>query len=200
MAKTVHFFSDDFDFEAELIKLDRDKVYGYVTEKIYDPDNEPCQTAYLLEDGVTIIPSGGFALKTVVNGQEVSKKDLVAVDENMNPLVPISSIFDKDVVLKTDATLEDYLSLNVTSVYQLEITQGKGALLDFLQKGHFLTFDFNYRTGYDSTTAFVIANGEDVFAVNGVISEFEYLNIDQQPMPEMMDEGSDEEEIDFGML
>lgn len=175
-------------------------MYGYVTEKIYDPDNEPCQTAYLLEDGVTIIPSGGFALKTVVNGQEVSKKDLVAVDENMNPLVPISSIFDKDVVLKTDATLEDYLSLNVTSVYQLEITQGKGALLDFLQKGHFLTFDFNYRTGYDSTTAFLIANGEDVFAVNGVISEFEYLNIDQQPMPEMMDEGSDEEEIDFGML
>ncbi len=200
MAKTVHFVSNKFTFEAELIKLDREKVYGYTEEKYYDLNNQLCKSAYLLEDGKTVVPAGGFAMKMVHNNKEISRKELIAVDSDLNPLTQIPSVFDKDVILKEDYTMEDYLSLNITSVYQLEIASGKRELIDYLSAGNFLGFEFNYRAGYDTNSAFLIAASGEVFAVIGTLVDFEYLSLQQIPTIEEVEVAEEEDELDFGML
>jgi hypothetical protein len=202
MAKLVKFIGEALTFEAELVKLDRDKVYGYVVEKNYDSTNQLCQTAYLLEDGMTVIPAGGFSLKSLVNGHEIAKKDLIAVDQELNPLPLIPSIFDKEVTLSTHLGLNDYLCMNVNAVYQLFIEDGKQTLLDYLNKGNFLSFDFNFRAGYETAKAFLIANGENLFAVVGNLVEFEYLSLKQAETltPDLIDSDEEEGDLDFGML
>ena len=74
MAKNLTFVIDKQKFAAGIIKVDRDKVYGFIEEVVSDKSGNTCETGNLLDDGQTLILSGATALKTVnANNQEVDK-------------------------------------------------------------------------------------------------------------------------------
>ena len=63
---------------ANLTKVDRNKVYGWSEDIYTDKAGNVCSWATLLNDGLTLVSSGGTALKTFNSvGIESSKSDLI---------------------------------------------------------------------------------------------------------------------------
>src|SRR6478672_350726 len=111
---------DGREFDVRIVKIDREKLYGKVDVEAYDEKGNPAQLLVLAPDGKTLIDKGGTALATVnEDGDSVSRADLVAVDEEGQKIETVPSSFNQVNVLKR-ATVEDYLSQLVKSVYVLE--------------------------------------------------------------------------------
>ena len=123
MAKEAIFKFQDNVVKTSLTKVDRNKVYGWSEEIYTDKSGNICTWATLLNDGVTLISTGGSALKTFNNiGKEISKSDLVAVLDDGTSATLINSVFDVETILSNEKTIEDLMSMEVKSVYQLEVT------------------------------------------------------------------------------
>ncbi len=199
MAKPLQFKGVGLECSAQIEKVDRDKIYGWVNTRALDDKGELCVTASLLDDGKTLIPAGGFTLKLISeSGSEIARKDLIAKDDDGNTLNLIPSSFDTTIELRDDVSLEDYLDLQVKTVYQLTMDSGKDALLTTLGKG-LLSFNFNYRAGYETDTGYLIPVDNEVFAVIGRPTKFEMIKLETLAIED--DETSeDDESLDFGML
>ncbi len=200
MAKPIQFTGAGISCTAQIEKVDRDKVYGWVNTQVFDDKGAACVTASLLDDGKTLIPAGGFALKLLASdGNEMARKDLVAKNASGELLEQIPSVFDRPITLRPNATMEDYLDLQVKVVYQLTIETGKDELMAALAT-QFLSFDFNYRAGYEVDTGYLIAADNQIFAVIGKPAVFEFIKLETPPVMDAEDTGEDEESLDFGML
>jgi prolyl-tRNA synthetase len=185
--------------KTNLTKVDRNKVYGWSEEVYNDKSGHVCTWATLLNDGITLISSGGSALKTFNNvGNEVSKSDLVAVCDNGELANLISSIFDGETTLSNEKTIEDLMNLEVKSVYQLEILENQHLLKTWLAEFKVLYLPFNYRTDYESDDAFILNQGELFFIITGKIKDFAYASLQNTPNLELDSDESDE--IDFNMF
>jgi len=80
MAKEASFLVGGKSVFAELTKVDRDKVYGWVQERFLDCQGSLLTWATLLLDGKTLVGTGGTALKTLgPDGAEVSKSTLLVI-------------------------------------------------------------------------------------------------------------------------
>ena len=195
MAQTPVFKFKDIAFEAPLTKLNRDKVYGWVETKYADSDNNECNFITLLDDGKTMIDSGGLALKTINDiGDEIDKSTLIATNiADGTPALLQPSVFEQENVLSTDKTLEDYLLMDVKSVYQLGIS-GDDQILALLKEHKVLYLPFNYRAGYDPDDAFLISQGEHIFIVVGKFNQFTFSSLE---LPTVLEDESDEEAVDL---
>jgi len=203
MAKNLKFVIDGQSWEAAITKVDRDKVYGYVEEVVTDHDGHPCSIGNLLDDGQTLILSGATALKTVDDTlHEVDKKTLKPVYMDGSDAVLVPSSYDGDIPLQK-CSLDDLFNLEVTAVYQLswEDATAKAGLLKQLENAAVFRFVFNYRADYEGADAILMAAQNEVFILTGRLLEFEYLgNQVVMPVEEAVDNPSEEEDMDFGML
>ncbi len=200
MAKEPKFIFKDKSFNAALVKVDRDKVYGWTEMKYTDSNNKQCSFVNILDDGRTMIGSGGLAYRTIDStGLEIDKSTLLALNADGSVAEKKPSVFDIDNILSTDKTLQDYMSMDVKSVYQLSMAEGMQDLLTLLAEHKVLYFTFNYRAGYELDDAFLIHQGEVVFAVIGKISDYVYATLD---VPVVLEEESEDtgEDVDFGMM
>ncbi len=200
MAKEPQFILNGNSFSALLAKLDRDKVYGWTETKYSDSAGNACQFITMLDDGRTMLGSGGVALKSIdAKGDEVEKASLVArnLDGSEANLYP--SIFDVETKLDTSKTISDYLDMDVKVVYQLTINENKESLLKTLAETKVLYFQFNYRAGYDTDDAFLIAQGEHIFAVVGKVTNFQYSTL---ALPTVLEDEEEEtsDDLDFNMF
>ena len=185
--------------KTNLTKVDRNKVYGWSEEVYTDKSGNVCNWATLLNDGVTLVSSGGTALKTFNNfGKEVSKSELVAVFNDGELANLISSVFDAESILSNEKTIEDLMNLEVKSVYQLEVLENKDLLKTWLSEFKVLYLPFNYRTDYESDDAFILNQGELFFILTGTIKEFQYASL--QATPELESDAEESDEIDFNMF
>lgn len=199
MAQVPSFSFNDTVFEASLVKLNRDKVYGYVETKYTDSNGSICNFITILDDGRTMVDSGGVSLKSINEaGDEIDKSTLVARYEDGTEAVQIPSVFDKVNLLSTDKGLEDYLLMDVKSVYQLNVADGS-AIKPALEKHRVLYFPFNYRAGYDPDDAFLVMQNDHIFLVTGIINEFAYAALD---IPVLLEDDAEEpaDDIDFNMF
>jgi hypothetical protein len=199
MAQIPIFKFKDFTFEAPLTKVDRKKVYGWVETKYTDDKNNPCNFLTLLDDGKTMVGSGGMGLKSIdETGNEIDKSTLVARYDDESEATLFPSIFERENELSTDKTLEDYLSMDVKSVYQLNVAEN-AQILEVLKTHTVLYFSFNYRANYNPDDAFLIAQNEHLFAVVGKVNHFVYSELNLPTV--LVDEEEDEsDEIDFNMF
>jgi hypothetical protein len=185
---------------AELKKVDRKKIYGWSTIEVFDQNGSKCKLAGLAE-GQYVMPSGSSALVSLnAKGETVSKSTLVGVDSDGNKVEKVPSIYDQKVMLR-EATVDEYLSTAVKSVYQLQIDENKEALLADLNGGKLYYFVFNYRADYEGDDAFLISNGSDVFAITGMRSDFEFIGLEdneQELVPEEIQ--VEEDDMDFAMF
>jgi hypothetical protein len=202
MARLVKFFIEKESFEAAINKLDREKVYGWTEMLATDANGNACQTASLLNDGRTMVATGGIAQKTVDSQNlEVDKSTLIAKLPDLSNAVLQPSIYDQPVTFSI-ASIEDLLDLDVTSVYELafDSEEEKSKLKLKFSKDTVYTFLFNYRTDYEAADAFIIYNGSEFFILTGNKNQFKFLT-NEIVEPIVVEENDlSEEELDFGML
>jgi hypothetical protein len=201
MARKAEFSINGQSIMAELKKVDRKKIYGWSTIEVFDENGSKCKLAGLAE-GQFVMPSGSTALVTLnAKGEAVSKSTLVGVDSDGKKVEKVPSIYDEKVMLR-EATIDEYLSTAVKSVYQLQVDENKEALLNELNNGKVYYFVFNYRADYEGDDAFLISNGTDAFAVTGMSADLEFIGLEdneQELVPEEA-EAVEEDDMDFSMF
>lgn len=193
MAKTLTFIHQNKSFQLEPIKIERKKICGYTLTQYFASDNSECEFTTLTDDGLAIIPKGATA-QNILTEQEIAffRNDLLAFDFQGNPLPKIPSSFDFPIELSQSASMEEYLSLNVNSIYQL--LNADDEEIHKLLKDNIFKFSFNYRESYEPNDAFLIYNGKDIFMIVGSIANFEYIGLENIE-PELI--GNDEADEDF---
>jgi len=201
MARKAEFSINGQSIMAELKKVDRKKIYGWSTIEVFDENGSKCKLAGLAE-GQFVMPSGSTALVTLnAKGEAVSKSTLVGVDNDGKKVEKVPSIYDEKVMLR-EATIDEYLSTAVKSVYQLQVDENKEVLLNELNNGKVYYFVFNYRADYEGDDAFLISNGTDAFAVTGMSADLEFIGLEdneQELVPEET-EAVEDDDMDFAMF
>ena len=200
MARQAEFIINGSSVMAELKKVDRKKIYGWSTVEVFDENGSKCKLASI-SDGVHVLPSGSSSLiKFNDKGETVSSSDLVGFNQKGEKVEKVPSIYDGKVELK-EATIDDYLSLAVKTVYQLNM-EDDTTMLSELKDGKVFSFVFNYRADYEADDAFLISNGETAFAVTGKVADLEFvgLNDNEKELVVNEEESSEEDELDFAMF
>jgi len=201
MARTAEFSINGLSVVAELKKVDRKKIYGWSSIEVYDENKSKCKIAGLA-DGRYILPSGSTSLVTLsTKGEVVSKSELVGLDPSGKPVDKVPSVYDRTVMLR-EATVDEYLSLSVKSVYQLNIEEKKEDLLKELNAGKIFYFVFNYREDYEGDDAFLLSSGNEIFAITGMLSEPEFVGLqdNEQELVVQAAEVTEEDDLDFAMF
>jgi hypothetical protein len=201
MAKAANFKFKELQFTGSINKVDRKKIYGYSKVEVKDENGKTCSLASVTPDGSHLLPSGCTGLLNInENGHYIARNEMIVVDKDNNPVEKVPSIFDKEVVdLQSVDDISEYLSLNVKSIYQLDIEEGKKEIVEYLEKEHLLYFEFNYRTDYEGDDAFLLTSEGNIFAVVGKKAEFEFIGFENQVEEDELVE-EEEDEFDFGML
>ena len=201
MARKAEFSINGLSVMAELNKVDRKNIYGWSTIEVFDQNGSKCKLAGLAE-GQFVMPSGSTALVSLNSkGETVSKDTLIGVDSDGKKVEKVPSIYDQKVMLR-EATIDEYLSTAVKSVYQLQVDENKEALLNELNNGKVYYFVFNYRADYEGDDAFLISNGTDAFAVTGMSADLEFIGLEdneQELVPEET-EAVEDDDMDFAMF
>ena len=200
MGKQVEFIINGSSVMAELKKVDRKKIYGWSSIEVFDENGSKCKLASI-SDGVHVLPSGSSSLlKFNEKGETISSSELVGFNLEGEKVAKVPSVYDGKVDLK-EATIDDYLSLAVKTVYQLNMGDDT-IMLNALKENKIYSFTFNYREDYEGDDAFLISNGEIVFAVTGKVADLEFvgLNDNEKELVVTEEESSEEDELDFAMF
>jgi hypothetical protein len=201
MARTAEFSINGLSVAAELKKVDRKKIYGWSSIEVYDENKSKCKIAGLA-DGCYILPSGSTSLVTLnTKGEVVSKRDMVGLDADGKPVDKVPSVYDRTVMLR-EATVDEYLSLSVKSVYQLSIAEKKEDFLKVLNTGKIFYFVFNYREDYEGDDAFLLSSGNEIFAITGMLSDPEFVGLQDNEQELVVEdaEATEEDDFDFAMF
>ena len=201
MARELTLSLDGEEFNVLINKVSREKLYGEVEVEAFDEKGNPAELLTLSADGNTFIDVGGTALATVtVEGTSIPRTELTATDIHGEKLSEVPSSFGQTNVLK-EATVEEYLSQVVKSVYVLEPAEGFDLKLlksQFPKK--IFKFDFSYRGGLEYDSAFVLGNKTDAFLIVGKQGEFEFVKLNQAVTLESTEEDISGDDLDFDLL
>jgi len=198
MARALTFDLGGTAFQAEPVKLDRKKVYGWTETVATDGAGAPCRKAWLDPDGSLVVPASGTANATLAaDGTWLDADALTYVDEAGNELPTVPSSFDAPVSLGAEVDEEAFLDHVWDSVYQLSNPDLAAALGERIFR-----FPFNYRAGPAPKEACLLASGGVawLFAGDPVAREFVGLEQAGELEEEPEEESGEEEELDFGMM
>ena len=207
MARSITFTFSKNSFDCSLHKVDRAKLYGSRRIETLDMDGNECTLATLLDDGKTLVPSGGTALGYInPQGEWVSRKNITAIDYDGQPLETIPSSFEAGIVLDEQVSPEFFLDHSIRLTYQLLSDDLDEDFLSMIAHGAIFKTHFSYRGGIDPDPAFVM-QGEDntTWLLIGSINQVSYSKLEQAAVitaTEQEDEGAETsgDELDFGML
>lgn len=186
-------------FSAELVKLEREKAYGYSKIEYFDSKGKPVTKGSLLEDGKTIIGNGSTSLLLVdPDGKIWKRSELEAYLPNGKKKAIVPSVFEAPVKLEP-AEPTDVLNTKIKSVYILSIPEKEDEVKKALGEKIF-QFEFNYRADYEGDAAFILANSEGIFLLTGEPYKFTFLEKDTAIVLTDEDEAEETEEIDFSMF
>ncbi|WP_347294024.1 hypothetical protein [uncultured Duncaniella sp.] len=200
MAKQLTFKIDNRNFSLDTVKVDRKKIYGWSEMMVTNQCGSICTAALLNDDGMTVAPAGSTKPGIISSeGEWVSRDELVAMDADGNEAILVASSFEREIELGNPISLDDFLSMNIESVYQL-FGEGARELAGVIGDGIY-GFEFSYRGGYQTNDACILACGEKVFILIGTKAIFPFVSIGEQGV---LDEENPEieitEEIDFNMF
>ena len=198
MARTLTFDLGGTAFQAEPVKLDRKKVYGWTETAATDGAGKPCRTAWLDPDGSLVVPASGTANATLAaDGTWLDAGALQYVDEAGNELPAVPSSFDAPIALGDEVDEEAFLDHVWSAVYQLSNPDLAAAVGERIFR-----FPFNYRAGPAPREACLLASGGVawLFAGDPVAREFVGLEQAGELEEEPEEASGEEEELDFGMM
>ncbi len=204
MAKplVLRFAGTEIAFDLE--KVDRSKLYGTREVEAVDEKGRKCDLATLADDGRTVIGRGGTAHAMLSpEGAWLEKSALKPVDPEGKPITPVPSTYSAPVPLGSKASIEEYLSHNIRSVYVVRPQGDASALGKELQSGAIYTFPYSFRGGLEADAAFLLAGKDgNVFLAVGNPTRIRFVGLEQAASltEEGPGEEEDEESLDFGMM
>jgi len=194
---------DGREFPVQIVKINREDLYGSVEIEAFDEKGKPAELLILAPDGKTLIGKGGTALATLdAKGNSISRTELNVVGANGEALERVESSFDKSNELRK-ADVDDYLSMIVKSVYSIGAVgeESISHLVDLLSDGRIYRFPFSYRGGVEYDDAFVIGNGKDAFLVIGKQAVMQFAKLGQAAKLEPIEEDEiSADDLDFDLL
>lgn len=202
MARTLVLSLDGEEFPVQMQKIDREKLYGNIDIEAFDEDGAKAFLQILDADGKTLIDTGGTSLATLDEaGNSVDRKSLIPITSDGEEVEPVPSSFSAPNILH-EATIDEYLSHSVKSVYILTPPEGSDfdTLEDVLSDAIY-KFDFSYRGGLEYDTAFLIGKETTVFMVIGVNTTMKFVKLNQPSVLEPVEEQEiSGEEIEFDLF
>ncbi len=204
MPRALKFKYGGSEFECELNKIDRRKLYGSVDVETRDIDGNRCGLATLANDGKTLIPYGGTALGYISSdGEWVERGELKPVNLSGEELPLLPSSFDITIELEQTVTLEEFLNYSSRLVYLIGAGEDMDpAIVKEIADGKIFRFDFLYREGISADPAFLLGSKDGmIWMMVGKPSSIDYVGLDQAAVC-FVDQEEDEEvgDFDFEML
>ena len=199
MARKVKFNINDTLLESGIVKVDRSKLYGSSKKVVRDIKGNECVLSNLY-NGDRILPKGSISQVLLDHeGMFVSRSALVGFNSNNEQVEKVSSIFSNDNQCEK-VDLDEFLSVNVKSIYQLVIEEDdKEKWNTLFANDEIYHFVFNYREDYEGDDAYLISNGEDLFITVGKKNDFEFLEQSNIVIDDEEEEEIDDE-LDFSMF
>ena len=199
MARKVKFNINDTLLESGIVKVDRAKLYGSTKKIVRDMKGNECVLSNLY-NGDRILPKGSISQVLLDNeGLSVSRSALVGFNSSNEKVDKVSSIFSIDNKCEK-VDLDEFLSVNVKSIYQLTIEEGEQEKWNILfANDDIYHFVFNYREDYEGDDAYIITNGSDLFITVGKKNDFEFLEQNNIVIDDEEEEEIDDE-LDFSMF
>lgn len=203
MARALILSLDGQEFPVQMQKVDRDKLYGTVELEAFDAEGYKVALQILDTDGKTLIGTGGTALATLdETGNSIDRKTLTPVTPDGEVIEPVPSSFGAPNPVSL-ATIDDYLSHTVKSIYILTPPEGSDFKLleDALKGDNIYKFDFSYRGGLEYDAAFLVGNDAGVFMVIGTNTNINFVTLSQAVALDVpQEEEISGEEIEFDLL
>ena len=199
MARKVKFNINDTILESGIVKVDRAKLYGSTKKIVRDMKGNECVLSNLY-NGDRILPKGSISQVLLDNkGLFVSRSSLVGFNSSNKKVDKVNSIFSIDNNCEK-VDLDEFLSVNVKSIYQLTIEEGDQEKWNILfANDEIYHFVFNYREDYEGDDAYIITNGSNLFITVGTKNDFEFLEQNNIVIDDEEDEEIDDE-LDFSMF
>ena len=219
MAKKTRSIEFEFagaNLEFNMIKVDRNKLYGYKVLEVLDDQGDACELTTLADDGKTLIGKGGTGIGYLdADGNWSDKSELSPVDLEGKAITPVPSSFSAPIPLAKEISIEEYLDHNIRLIYQLQFNEdqedGQAAqpqeaqpLVDKLKSGSIFLFDYSFRGGLEADAGIMLVNDDDeIFFLVGDQTGVTYKGL-QQSAPVAAEETDSSEEdgglMDFGMI
>ena len=203
MARALVLSLDGNEFPAQLQKIDREKLYGNIEIEAFDEEGNQAFLQILDVDGKTLIDTGGTSLATLdEDGNSVDRKKLTPITSDGEEVQPVPSSFSAPNIIY-EATIDEYLSHTVKSVYLLTPPEGSNfdLLEDVLSGDALYKFDFSYRGGLEYDTAFLVGNKKNIFMIIGVNTTLQFVKLNQPSVLEPVEEQEiSGEEIEFDIF
>jgi len=199
MARKVKFNINNTLLESGIVKVDRAKLYGSTKKIVRDMKGNECVLSNLY-NGDRILPKGSISQVLLDNkGLFVSRSSLVGFNSSNKKVDKVNSIFSIDNNCEK-VDLDEFLSVNVKSIYQLTIEEGDQEKWNILfANDEIYHFVFNYREDYEGDDAYIITNGSNLFITVGTKNDFEFLEQNNIVIDDEEDEEIDDE-LDFSMF
>ncbi|MBR99795.1 MAG: hypothetical protein CMC57_07515 [Flavobacteriaceae bacterium] len=200
MGRPIKFNLSGVSLEAEITKVDRSKLYGTSTRVVYDENGEECSLSDLYQ-GSAILPKGSIS-QTLLDskGNYVSRSDLIGFNNLNQKVEKVSSIFSGENNCKK-VTIDEFISANVKSIYQLNIENGN---LENWKKcflnDEIYCFIFNYREDYEGDDAYILYNGSNFFIIVGKQNSYEYLKLNTISIDVEDEDSTQDDDLDFSMF
>jgi hypothetical protein len=200
MAKPLIIEKDGQSTSFDVSLLERRKLYGSRKRVALDSQGRVCSRASLTGDGALVLVSGstgqGYFTET---GAWVERRQMVPINDQgqVTELHPSTL----GVPQKVEGPFEalDILKLDVQSIYSLKMLDDELGLKPRLDAGEIFRCPFNYSSGVEVETAFLVANPSGYFAIVGHPVEAEWCAQDQALMPPA-DAAFQEDDLDFDMF
>ena len=190
-------------YNAEPMKIDRKKLYGWSEIHAFDDDGNECVMVSTDASGTIIIPKGGMALGIVSNdGKWVERSALKTVKADGSEAVLVASSYNSMNVLDSKATEEELLDCSITACYHLKASDELIAAIG----NDIYKLEYCYRDSYETSPAFlltsVIDGKKELFLMVGTRNNFEYIGLSELSVVEDIETEEEEEsdEFDFGMF
>ena len=154
------------------MKVDRSRLYGSSKKIVRDAKGNECVLSNLY-NGDRILPKGSISQVLVDSEGLFVSNRLWLVLIQITSRLKKQLYFQMTINVKVD--LDEFLSVNVKSIYQLVIEEDdKEKWNTLFANDEIYHFVFNYREDYGDD-AYLISNGDDLFITVGKKNDFEFL-------------------------
>lgn len=196
MAKVLQFMNGSTLYEAEPVKIERKKIYGYKEISALDPAGNECRQCYLDASGSILIPPGAVKLSALdEDGNTVERSEMILVDADGNIPENFPSSFDAPVMLEHTVSEEEFLDHLWKGVYQID-----NADLAAAAENKIYAFPFSYRGGHTCDEGFLLAADGKCFLFYGEKIDFPFLNAPDSGVLDDVEDSCDDNDFEFDMM
>ena len=149
-------------------RVDRAKIYGARKRIAVDAAGRVCTRAALTADGSQLLASGMTAQAYFTGeGRWVTRSEMVGLDVDGNKVDTKPSTLGVEQAVDGPVDPVEVLGLELKSVFFLEPEATSLKLLEQLKAGEVFRCLFNYASGLETETAYLVANDDGLFALVG---------------------------------